>query len=99
MELNFLGNKYTTCNEPKEKTVVQLKYMGKAYQASMSNASRAVTALSITWTVSYAATSSGCLRIRFGRCWYSRSWIIQFLKRTSPEACLTFDALEASRQR
>jgi hypothetical protein len=45
MELNFLGNKYTTCNEPKEKTVVQLKYMGKAYQASMSNASRAVTAL------------------------------------------------------
>ena len=45
MELNFLGNKYTTCNEPKEKTVVQLKYMGKAYQASMSNASCAVTAL------------------------------------------------------
>ena len=45
MELNFLGNKYTTSNEPKEKTVVQLKYMGKAYQASMSNASRAVTAL------------------------------------------------------
>ena len=45
MELNFLGNKYTTRNEPKEKTVVQLKYMGKAYQASMSNASRAVTAL------------------------------------------------------
>ena len=39
------GNKYTTSNEPKEKTVVQLKYMGKAYQASMSNASRAVTAL------------------------------------------------------
>ena len=31
MELNFLGNKYTTSNEPKEKTVVQLKYMGKAY--------------------------------------------------------------------
>ena len=45
MELNFLGNKYTTSNEPKEKTVVQLKYMGKAYQASMINASRAVTAL------------------------------------------------------
>ena len=45
MELNFLGNKYTTCNEPKEKSVVQLKYMGKAYQASMSNASRAMTAL------------------------------------------------------
>ena len=45
MELNFLGNNYTTCNEPKEKTVVQLKCMGKAYQASMSNASRAVTAL------------------------------------------------------
>ena len=45
MELNFLGNKSTTCNEPKEKTVVQLKYMGKAYQVSMSNASRAVTAL------------------------------------------------------
>ena len=45
MELNLLGNKYTTSNEPKEKTVVQLKYMGKAYHASMSNASRAVTAL------------------------------------------------------
>ena len=45
MELNFLGNKHTTNNEPKEKTVVQLKYMDKAYQASMSNASRAVTAL------------------------------------------------------
>ena len=44
MELNFLGNKYTVCNEPKEKPVVQLKYMGKAYQASISNASRAVTA-------------------------------------------------------
>ena len=40
MELNFLGNKHHG-NEPKEK-VVQLKYMGKAYQASMSNASRAV---------------------------------------------------------
>ena len=36
MEPNFLGNKYTTSNEPKEKTVVQLKYMGKAYQASIS---------------------------------------------------------------
>ena len=45
MELNFLGNKYITSNEPKVKPVVQLKYMGKAYQASMSNASRAVTAL------------------------------------------------------
>lgn len=44
MELNFLGNKYTTSNEPKEKTVVQLKYMGKAYQPS-SNATRAVTPL------------------------------------------------------
>ena len=44
MELCFLGNKYTKNNEPKEKSVVQLKYMGKAYQASMSNASRAVTA-------------------------------------------------------
>ena len=44
MELCFLGNKYTKSNEPKEKSVVQLKYMGKAYQASMSNTSRAVTA-------------------------------------------------------
>ena len=45
MELTFLGNKYTTSNEPKEKPVVQLKYMGKAYQASKRHASRAVTAL------------------------------------------------------
>ena len=45
MELNFLGNKYITSNEPKVKPVVQLKYMGKAYQASMSNASRAHSAL------------------------------------------------------
>ena len=45
MELNFLGNKYTTSNEPKEKTAVQLKYMGKAYQASMSNTCRALTVL------------------------------------------------------
>ena len=44
MELNFLGNKYTTSNEPKEKPVVQLKHMSKAYRASRSNASRAVTA-------------------------------------------------------
>ena len=43
MELCFLGNKCTKSNEPKEKSVVQLKYMGKAYQASLSNASRAVT--------------------------------------------------------
>ena len=45
MERGFLGNNYTKSNEPKEKSVVQLKYMGKTYQASMSNASRAVTAL------------------------------------------------------
>ena len=45
MELNFLGIKYTTSNELKEKSVVQIKYMGKACQAAMSNASRAVTAL------------------------------------------------------
>ena len=44
MELCFLGNKYTKSNEPKEKSVVQLKYMDKSYLASMSNASRAVTA-------------------------------------------------------
>ena len=44
MELSFLGNKYTKSNEPKEKSVVQLKYMDKSYLASMSNASRAVTA-------------------------------------------------------
>ena len=37
MELNFLGNKYTTSNEPKKKAVLQLKYMGKGYQAAMSN--------------------------------------------------------------
>ena len=30
MELNFLGNKYITSNEPKEKPIVKLKYMGKA---------------------------------------------------------------------
>ena len=40
-----MSRKKPSSNEPKEKTVVQLKYMGKAYQASMSNASRAVTAL------------------------------------------------------
>ena len=45
MELNFLGNKYITSNEPKVKPVVQLKHMGKAYQASMSNGSRTVSAL------------------------------------------------------
>ena len=45
MELSFLGNKYTKSNGPKEKSVVQLRYMSKAYQASMSNASRAVKAL------------------------------------------------------
>ena len=45
MELCFLGNKYTKSNEPKEKSVVQLKYMCKAYLASVSNASRAVAAL------------------------------------------------------
>ena len=45
MELCFLGNKYTKSNEPKEISVVQLKYMGKAYQASVCNASRAVTVL------------------------------------------------------
>ena len=57
MQLNFLGNKYTTSNEPKKKTVVQLKYMGKAYQASMSNASRAVTAL--TYRGVATSTKSG----------------------------------------
>jgi hypothetical protein len=45
MELSFLDNKYTKSNEPKEKSIVQLKYIGKAYQASMSNASRALTVL------------------------------------------------------
>ena len=45
MELNFLSNKYTRTNGPKEKTIVELKYIGKAYQTSISNVSRAVTAL------------------------------------------------------
>ena len=45
MEICLLGNKYTKWNERKEKSIVQLKYMGKAYQASMSNASRALTVL------------------------------------------------------
>ena len=45
MELCFRGNKYTTSDEPRKKPIVQLKYMGKAYQASMSNTSRALTVL------------------------------------------------------
>ena len=45
MEHCFIGNKYSKSNKPKEKSVVQRKYMGNAYQASMSNAFCAVTAL------------------------------------------------------
>ena len=42
MELSFLGNKYTKSNEPKEKSVVQLKYL-QGLPASMRN--QPVTAL------------------------------------------------------
>ena len=44
MELNFLGNKYIASNEPQEKPIVKLKYMGKAYQVSMSDVTRGLAA-------------------------------------------------------
>ncbi len=36
MELTFLGNKYMASNEPVSKPLVKLKYMGKAYQTSLT---------------------------------------------------------------
>ena len=36
VELTFLGNKYKASNEPASKPLVKLKYMGKAYQTSLT---------------------------------------------------------------
>ena len=36
MELTFLGNKYKASNEPVSKPLAKLKYMGKAYQTSLT---------------------------------------------------------------
>ena len=36
VELTFLGNKYIASNEPASKPLIKLKYMGKAYQASLA---------------------------------------------------------------
>ena len=36
VELTFLGNKYMASNQPASKPLVKLKYMGKAYQTSLT---------------------------------------------------------------
>ena len=36
MELTFLGKKYLANNQPLEKPLVQLRYMGQAYQTRLA---------------------------------------------------------------
>lgn len=40
MELTFLGKKYVANNQPLEKPLVQLRYMGQAYQTHLAVSGR-----------------------------------------------------------
>ena len=62
MELTFLGKKYLPNNQPLEKPLVQLRYMGQAYQTRLAVPVRTLVVL----TYRGVRYNVGCSC--FGRC-------------------------------